>query len=81
MNVRLLYFATFRDVAGRDAEERQVADGARVRDLWTELVAEMPGLAATGAMPPAAINRTYTGPETALSEGDEVAFLPPVAGG
>lgn len=81
MRIRLLYFATFRDVAGRDAEERQVPEGARVRDLWTELVGEMPGLARTGSMPPAAVNLAYTGPETPLAEGDEVAFLPPVAGG
>ena len=32
-------------------------------------------------MPPAAVNREYAGPDTVLREGDEVAFLPPVAGG
>jgi molybdopterin converting factor small subunit len=41
----------------------------------------MPSLARTGSMPPAAVNREYTGPDTRLAEGDEVAFLPPVAGG
>ena len=81
MRVHLLYFATFRDVAGRDREDRQVTEGARVSDLWKELVGEMPSLARTGSMPPAAVNREYTGPDTPLAEGDEVAFLPPVAGG
>lgn len=81
MHIRLLYFATFRDTAGRDAEERQVPAGVRVRDLWSQLVGEMPGLARTGSIPPVAVNREYTGPETVLAEGDEVAFLPPVAGG
>jgi molybdopterin converting factor subunit 1 len=81
MRVHLLYFATFRDLAGRDREDRQVREGARVSDLWKELVFEMPSLARTGSMPPAAVNREYTGPDTRLSEGDEVAFLPPVAGG
>lgn len=84
MQVRLLYFAGFRDVAGRDSEGRRLPEGARVSDLWRALVSEMPGLAATGAtgsMPPAAVNREYTGPETALADGDEVAFLPPIAGG
>lgn len=81
MRVHLLYFATFRDVAGRDREDRQVADGSKVADLWSELVGEMPGLARTGSMPPAAVNREYRGGETRLAEGDEVAFLPPVAGG
>jgi MoaE-MoaD fusion protein len=81
MRVRLLYFATFRDVSGRDREDREVPAGARVADLWRELVGEMPGLARTGRMPPAAVNREYTGADTPLSDGDEVAFLPPVAGG
>ncbi len=83
MSVRVLYFASFRDVSGRQEEERPIPPGARVADLWRELVAEMPGLAAslTGSMPPAAVNAEYTGPETPLRDGDEVTFLPPVAGG
>jgi molybdopterin converting factor small subunit len=32
-------------------------------------------------MPPAAVNREYVTADTRLAEGDEVAFLPPVAGG
>jgi molybdopterin converting factor subunit 1 len=81
MRVRLLYFATFRDVAGRDEEERQLAEGTRVGQLWRDLVGEMPGLARTGSPPPAAVNQEYCRPETVLADGDEVAFLPPVAGG
>ena len=81
MTIRLLYFATFRDVAGRDGEDRQLAAGTPVSALWQTLVAEMPDLARTGAMPPAAANCEYTAPATILADGDEVAFLPPVAGG
>jgi molybdopterin converting factor small subunit len=72
--VKVLYFASFRDVSGRESEERAVSPGARVGDLWRELVAEMPALARTG-------NSRYTGHDSPLSDGDEVAFLPPVAGG
>jgi molybdopterin converting factor small subunit len=32
-------------------------------------------------MPPAAVNREYVDGETVLRDGDEVSFLPPVAGG
>jgi molybdopterin converting factor subunit 1 len=79
--VKVLYFASFRDVSGRESEERAVSPGARVGDLWRELVAEMPALARTGNTPPAAVNSRYTGHDSPLSDGDEVAFLPPVAGG
>jgi molybdopterin converting factor small subunit len=32
-------------------------------------------------MPPAAVNREYAAADTLLRDGDEIAFLPPVAGG
>lgn len=81
MSIRVLYFASFRDVSGRESEERPVPAGARVGDLWRQLVAEMPELARTGEKPPAAVNSRYTGHDATLADGDEVAFLPPVAGG
>ncbi|MGZ8832865.1 MAG: MoaD/ThiS family protein [Thermoanaerobaculia bacterium] len=28
-----------------------------------------------------AVNETYAGPDTVLRDGDELAFIPPVAGG
>jgi molybdopterin converting factor small subunit len=42
---------------------------------------EVPAFAAFPTMPPAAVNREYVKGETVLRDGDEVAFLPPVAGG
>ncbi len=79
--VKVLYFASFRERAGRDEELRALPDGIRVRDLWETLAREVAGLAPFVAPPPAAVNREYVGGETVLREGDEVAFLPPVAGG
>lgn len=55
--------------------------GSRVADLWTVLTREIPYLAKFPAAPPVAVNRAYVEVGTALAEGDEVAFLPPVAGG
>lgn len=81
MRIRVLYFASFRDAAGRDEEVREVSAGSRVTDLWQALTREVPLFARFPAMPPAAVNRQYAEGDAALSEGDEVAFLPPVAGG
>jgi molybdopterin converting factor small subunit len=58
-----------------------VPDGTRVGELWTGLCSEIPRFAAFPSMPPAAVNREYAEGDTALRDGDEVAFLPPVAGG
>jgi molybdopterin converting factor subunit 1 len=81
MEVRVLYFASFRDVAGRAEEARELPSGSRVGELWQELARDVPGFSRFPSMPAAAINREYASAEAELHEGDEVAFLPPVAGG
>ncbi len=81
MRVRLLHFASFRDAAGRDEEEREIAPGTRAAELWTTLGAEIPLFRRYPSPPPVAVNREYVASDTVLKDGDEVAFLPPVAGG
>ncbi len=81
MRVRLLYFASFRDAAGRPEELRHLPDGATVGDLWGTLQREQAHFAAFRRMPPAAVNRRREPADRMLREGDEVAFLPPVSGG
>ena len=81
MRVRLLHFASFRDAVGRDQEVRELPEGGRVDDLWAALSRDVPLFARFPSMPPAAVNREYVPAGTVLREGDEVAFLPPVAGG
>ncbi len=81
MRVHVLYFASFREAAGKQEETRELPDGARARDLWNTLTRDIPALGRFPAMPPPAVNREYVSGETVLRDGDEVAFLPPVAGG
>jgi molybdopterin converting factor subunit 1 len=81
MKVRLMHFASFRDAAGRDAEVREIPDGSRVSELWAALAREVPLFSRLPSPPPAAVNREYAPRDTVLRDGDEVAFLPPVAGG
>lgn len=81
MMVRVLYFASFRDAAGCDEETRELPCGSRVSDLWATLSRELAQLSRFPMMPPAAVNREYVAAGTELHDGDEVAFLPAVAGG
>ncbi|HTO87824.1 MAG TPA: molybdopterin converting factor subunit 1 [Thermoanaerobaculia bacterium] len=81
MTVRLLYFASFREHVGSDAQTRQVPDGTSAGQLWRRLAREVPHFAVFPSMPPVAVNGDYAESDTVLREGDEVAFLPPVAGG
>lgn len=81
MRIRILHFASFREAAGRDEDVREVAAGTRVADLWASLGSEIPLFSRFPSIPPAAVNREYVKNDTLLREGDEVVFLPPVAGG
>lgn len=77
----MLYFASFRDAAGRAEEDRELPSGARIVDLWEILSREIPAFSRFPKMPPAAVNRLYQPGHVRLEDGDEVAYLPPVAGG
>ncbi len=81
MRVRLLYFASFRDAVGVDQELRQVDEGTTVAALWEALREHFPHFARFGSMPAVAVNCEYVSAARPLAEGDEVAFLPPIAGG
>jgi molybdopterin converting factor subunit 1 len=79
VNVRL--FARLRDIAGTPDLAREVPPGATVADVWRKLVAEFPEMARYDSSISSAVNADYAKMGTALSDNDDVAFLPPVSGG
>lgn len=81
MKVRLLYFAVLRDIAGRSEEAIEVPDGTRAADVWNTLRKKHQQLAGYERPPMTAINESYAPADQLLHEGDELAFIPPVAGG
>ncbi len=81
MKVRLLYFAVLRDITGQSQSDLDVPDGSRPREVWETLRAQHAKLAAYQQPPMTAINESYAAPDTVLRDGDELAFIPPVAGG
>ena len=81
MTVRLLFFAVLRDIAGTDARELRLAEGTTARDVWQSLRAMYAQLSDYAQLPMIAVNESYATPDTVLRDGDELAFIPPVAGG
>lgn len=81
MKVRLLFFAVLRDIAGSDERELSLDEGATAGDVWQTLRATYAKLADYTHPPMVAINETYATPDAVLRDGDELAFIPPVAGG
>jgi molybdopterin synthase catalytic subunit len=81
MLVKILLFARLRDVAGRGELERDLPDGATAETAWAALAREFPALGDYRGAASCAVNHDYAKFTTALRDGDEVAFLPPVSGG
>jgi molybdopterin converting factor subunit 1 len=79
VTVRL--FARLRDLVGAGELAREVPTGATVRTVWDALVREYPQIAPYAESMSCAVNVDYARMTTAVSDGDEVAFLPPVSGG
>lgn len=80
ISVRCLFFATYRDAAGADALVVDVPRGATVAEL-VRRVRDRIGSDVIPERPVVALNQEYATAETRLDDGDEVAFIPPVAGG
>lgn len=81
MNVRLLYFAVLRDITGKSEAALSLPPGTRAADVWKNLREQYVQLADYSQPPMVAVNESYASAETVLREGDELAFIPPVAGG
>jgi len=79
VTVTVLLFADLRLTAGRDRLELDLPERATVRSAADRLERELGSGRLSGVM--CAVNERYAGPATVLSEGDVVAFLPPVSGG
>ncbi len=77
----VLLFARLRDIAGASELARNLPAGATIGAVWQELVREHPALAPYERSISSAVNTDYARMDRVLSEGDEVAFLPPVSGG
>ncbi|WP_291430132.1 molybdenum cofactor biosynthesis protein MoaE [Deinococcus sp.] len=78
MQLNVVFFARLKRETGVEYLSLEVAEGSDVRAVAQLLEARF-GISLGGCM--TAVNETYASPDTVLSPGAELAFLPPVAGG
>jgi molybdopterin synthase catalytic subunit len=81
MKVRVLFFGMLKEVAGKSSDAVELPDSASVRDLLSHYEGQIPRFADILPSVACAVNQQYSRPDTKLSQGDEVALLPPVSGG
>ena len=80
MTVTVLLFASYADAFGAAALDLELPRDATVRDLVAAVQAR-PGTRAFPPSPLVAVNQHYASADVVINEGDEVALIPPVAGG
>jgi molybdopterin converting factor subunit 1 len=81
IEVTVKFFAAPREALGVDAVTLALPGGSTVAALRARLADTYPALQPYLASLSVAVNRTYVDSATVLHPGDEVACLPPVAGG
>jgi molybdopterin synthase catalytic subunit len=81
MRVHVLFFGVLKEIMGRAEETVELAAGTTVAELFESYFHRYETLRDKRSSILFARNREFTRPETALSDDDEVAFLPPVSGG
>lgn len=81
MKIRLLAFASAGDALGASEMDLEMPDGSRVADLRERLDQDHPRLAPLWPRLAIAVDGRVVPPEAPLTDGAEVALLPPVSGG
>ncbi|MEC5387051.1 molybdopterin converting factor subunit 1 [Uliginosibacterium sp. H3] len=83
MGVRILYFASLREALGSEGEQLELPAGvASVAALRTHLLVRGDAwLALSAPRIRAAVNQVLVADSATVTDGDEVAFFPPVTGG
>jgi molybdopterin synthase catalytic subunit len=81
VDVDIRFFAIIREIVGRSAERRQLAEGATAGDVFDELTREHPRLERMRPVTMLMVNKAYVTQAYELHDGDELALIPPVSGG
>jgi molybdopterin synthase sulfur carrier subunit len=79
--VRMLAFAGARDVVGAREIAWPLTASCTTSELLDALCDRFPGLAPYRSSLRVAVNGSYASPRDPVVAGDEVALIPPVAGG
>lgn len=81
MSITLRYFAVLREIMGRTTEDVTLPAGTSIGDVRAMLANRVELLQDILPRCVAARNRAFAEDDTLLADGDELVFLPPMAGG
>jgi len=76
MTIQIKFFASLRETLGMDESQIEAREGITIRQIWDHVTSQDYPVNTL-----CAINMDYAKPDDVVSDGDEVAFFPPVTGG
>ncbi len=80
MKVKVRYFASLREQAGKSQEDIEIENGKNLKDIYQELSLRY-GFTLLPQEIKYSLNNDYVDQIIQLNENDVVVFIPPVAGG
>ena len=80
VSINVLLFASYAEMLGAQSLAVDLPAGSTVADLIAQ-IRRRPGADRLPASPLVAVNQQYASPSSRIELGDEVALIPPVAGG
>ena len=82
MQINILFFATLKDITGQKRFSLELpANSSTLATVRDKLIQRFPDAEANLRSALASINEEYAFAEDTVSDGDEIAFFPPVSGG
>ncbi|MCO5591077.1 hypothetical protein L7F22_054341 [Adiantum nelumboides] len=82
--VKVLFFARAREIAGisETTLNMEVTQSLKtIKDCVDRIIRQFPGLEEIRACMLIALNQEYVDDSSIISDGDELAFIPPISGG
>lgn len=81
MRVRVLFFGALREITGRSEDELEFDPGACLGTVFEHYAVAFPRLREMERSIALARNQLFSRASECITDGDEIAFLPPVSGG
>jgi molybdopterin synthase catalytic subunit len=81
VRIRVLFFGILKDIVGQSQDELEIPSGGVLQLVFDHYASRFPRLKDMSSSIVLAKNQQFAPASTPVSDGDEVAFLPPVSGG